>query len=60
MTERFAYFAFLGIVGLGLTLMTALLATVGFFLVRQNRAARRHPDSLAAVEPGRNGTGTDR
>ena len=37
MTERFAYIAFLTVVGVGLTVMTLCLAAVGFFLLRRNR-----------------------
>ncbi len=40
MTERFAYLAFLAVVGVGLTVMTVCLAAVWFFLLRQNRKAR--------------------
>jgi cbb3-type cytochrome oxidase subunit 3 len=40
MTERFAYIAFLAVVGIGLALMTAALAAIWFFLLRQNRRAR--------------------
>ena len=41
MTERFAYLAFLAVVGGALALMTIGLAVIGFLLVRQNRKAKR-------------------
>jgi cbb3-type cytochrome oxidase subunit 3 len=41
MTERFAYVAFLTVVGVGLTVMTLCLAAVGFFLLRRNRRESR-------------------
>jgi len=40
-TERFAYLAFLAITGTALVVMTIGLAVVFFFLLRQNRKARR-------------------
>ena len=41
MTERFAYVAFLTVVGVGLTVMTLCLAAIGFFLLRRNRRESR-------------------
>ena len=41
MTERFAYVAFLTVVGVGLTAMTLCLAAIGFFLLRRNRRESR-------------------
>jgi cbb3-type cytochrome oxidase subunit 3 len=40
-TERFAYLAFLTVVGVGLTVMTICLAAVWFFLLRQTRNDKR-------------------
>ena len=41
MTERFAYVAFLTVVGVGLTVMTLCFAAIGFFLLRRNRREPR-------------------
>jgi hypothetical protein len=41
MSERFAYLAFLTVVGLGLALMTIGLAAIWLFLLHRNRSAGR-------------------
>ena len=48
MTERFAYVAFLTVVGVGLTVMTLCLAAIGFLLLRRNRRESRR----SAIEKG--------
>jgi hypothetical protein len=44
-TERFAYLAFLTVVGTGLAVMTLGLAAIGFLLLRQSRRSRVREDN---------------
>lgn len=41
MTERFAYLAFLTVVGIGLVVMTVCLVAVWVLLIKQHREADR-------------------